>query len=110
MVYSSLNGDSGPMKITSTFTYPAGIGASCILKTPFNGTLDLMVEKANFSSINLTAQYYDHMCVNSFKKGEPLSNYVPRSGDSFEDDEWANRGKSHSFLMYVTNDFKVNRP
>lgn len=94
MVYSSLNGDSGPMKIASTFTYPAGIGASCILKTPFNGTLDLMVEKANFSSINLTAQYYDPMCVNSFKKGEPLSNYVPRSEDSFEEDEWANRGNT----------------
>ncbi|XP_041481767.1 ATP-binding cassette sub-family A member 2-like isoform X2 [Lytechinus variegatus] len=77
-IYHSQCGDAGPQQLTETFKFPAGIGASCILKTPFNGTLDLLVESANYShSVGLTGQYYDHMCEESFKKGKPLSNYVP---------------------------------
>ncbi|XP_071820131.1 ATP-binding cassette sub-family A member 2-like isoform X3 [Apostichopus japonicus] len=90
--YSSISGDVGPVKIVSSLTYPAGIGASCVLKTPFNGTLDRLVEMANFSSINLTAQYFDSMCVESFQKGKPLSNYLPRTTEADDNDGWINQG------------------
>ena len=60
------------------YRFPAGIGASCVLKTPWNGTLDRLVQSNNYSSsVNLRGKYFDKMCEESFKKGEPLSNYVP---------------------------------
>ncbi|XP_022085288.1 ATP-binding cassette sub-family A member 2-like isoform X2 [Acanthaster planci] len=77
-IYRSVDGDADPTQLTSTFRYPAGIGASCVLKTPWNGTLDRLVQSNNYSSsVNLRGKYFDRMCEESFKKGEPLSNYVP---------------------------------
>ncbi|XP_038064112.1 ATP-binding cassette sub-family A member 2-like isoform X2 [Patiria miniata] len=77
-IYRSVNGDADPTQLTSTLRYPAGIGASCVLKTPWNGTLDRLVQSNNYSSsVNLRGKYFDRMCEESFKKGEPLSNYVP---------------------------------
>ena len=61
------------------FRFPAGIGGSCVIKTPWNGTLDRLVQSNNYSSsVNLRGKYFDRMCEESFKKGEPLSNYVPK--------------------------------
>ncbi|XP_071498338.1 ATP-binding cassette sub-family A member 2-like [Diadema antillarum] len=77
-IYHSKCGDAGPQQLADTFRFPAGVGASCVLKTPFNGTLDQLVMSANYTrSVGLTAQYYDPMCKQSFRKGQPLSNYVP---------------------------------
>ena len=79
-IYRSASGDAGPTQLTATLKYPAGVGATCVLKTPFNGTLDLLVESLNYSaSVDLTEKYYDPMCKESFQKGtSPLSNYVPQ--------------------------------
>ncbi|XP_033642721.1 ATP-binding cassette sub-family A member 2-like isoform X2 [Asterias rubens] len=78
-IYRSVDGDADPTQLTATFRFPAGIGGSCVIKTPWNGTLDRLVQSNNYSSsVNLRGKYFDRMCEESFKKGEPLSNYVPK--------------------------------
>ncbi|KAM8934426.1 ATP-binding cassette sub-family A member 2 isoform 1-T1 [Pelodytes ibericus] len=72
--------DAGPQPIVNTFYLPSGIGATCVLKTAFNSTLDQLVQSLNLNSNEskmLAAQYFDAMCVDSFTQGLPLSNFVP---------------------------------
>uniref|UniRef100_A0A8C5QFN3 ATP-binding cassette sub-family A member 2 n=1 Tax=Leptobrachium leishanense TaxID=445787 RepID=A0A8C5QFN3_9ANUR len=72
--------DAGPQPIVNTFYLPSGIGATCVLKTAFNSTLDQLVQSLNLNgneSKMLAAQYFDAMCVDSFTQGLPLSNFVP---------------------------------
>ncbi|KAM4661795.1 ATP-binding cassette sub-family A member 2 [Discoglossus pictus] len=72
--------DAGPQMLVNTFYLPSGIGATCVLKTAFNSTLDHLVQTLNLNSNEskmLAAQYFDAMCVDSFTQGLPLSNFVP---------------------------------
>lgn len=64
----------------STFYLPSGIGATCVLKSAFNSTLDQQVQALNLNSNEskmLAAKYFDAMCLDSFTQGLPLSNFVP---------------------------------
>ncbi|XP_075435187.1 ATP-binding cassette sub-family A member 2 [Ascaphus truei] len=75
-----LSPDAGPQQLVNTFHLPSGIGATCVLKTAFNSTLDQLVQSLNLNSNEskmLAAQYFDAMCVDSFTQGLPLSNFVP---------------------------------
>lgn len=75
-----LSPDANPQQLVATFHLPSGIGATCVLKTPFNSTLDLLVQPLNLNSHQskmLAAKYFDAMCVDSFTQGLPLSNFVP---------------------------------
>ncbi|XP_044162592.1 ATP-binding cassette sub-family A member 2 isoform X1 [Bufo gargarizans] len=75
-----LSPDASPQMLVSTFYLPSGIGATCVLKTAFNSTLDQLVQSLNLNSNEskmLAAQYFDAMCVDSFTQGLPLSNFVP---------------------------------
>ncbi|XP_041642863.1 ATP-binding cassette sub-family A member 2 isoform X1 [Cheilinus undulatus] len=77
---SKLSPDASPQKITNTLRLPSGVGATCILKTPFNSTLDQLAQTLNPSANNsktLAARYFDSMCLDSFTQGVPLSNFVP---------------------------------
>lgn len=59
---------------------PSGVGATCVLKTPFNSTLDQLAQTLNPSANNfktLAAHYFDSMCLDSFTQGVPFSNFVP---------------------------------
>lgn len=59
---------------------PSGVGATCVLKTPFNSTLDQLAQTLNpyaNNSKTLAARYFDSMCLDSFTQGVPLSNFVP---------------------------------
>ncbi|KAM3610350.1 uncharacterized protein V6R79_002902 [Siganus canaliculatus] len=72
--------DSSPEKIINTLRLPSGVGATCVLKTPFNSTLDQLAQTLNPSANNsktLAARYFDSMCLDSFTQGVPLSNFVP---------------------------------
>lgn len=56
------------------------MGSTCVLKTPFNSTLDQLAQTLNPStddSKTLAARYFDPMCLDSFTQGVPLSNFVP---------------------------------
>lgn len=56
------------------------MGATCVLKTPFNSTLDQLAQTLNpyaNNSKTLAARYFDPMCLDSFTQGVPLSNFVP---------------------------------
>lgn len=56
------------------------MGATCVLKTPFNSTLDQLAQTLNPNandSKTLAARYFDSMCLDSFTQGVPLSNFVP---------------------------------
>ncbi|XP_070689151.1 ATP-binding cassette sub-family A member 2 [Pempheris klunzingeri] len=77
---SKLSPDSSPQKIITTLRLPSGVGATCVLKTPFNSTLDQLAQTLNPSANNsktLAARYFDSMCLDSFTQGVPLSNFVP---------------------------------
>ncbi|KAM4576304.1 ATP-binding cassette sub-family A member 2 isoform 2-T2 [Odontesthes bonariensis] len=72
--------DASPQKIINTLRLPSGVGATCVLKTPFNSTLDQLAQTLNPNANNsktLAAQYFDSMCLDSFTQGVPLSNFVP---------------------------------
>ncbi|XP_063752505.1 ATP-binding cassette sub-family A member 2 isoform X2 [Eleginops maclovinus] len=72
--------DASPQKIINTLLLPSGVGATCVLKTPFNSTLDQLAQTLNPSANNsktLAARYFDSMCLDSFTQGVPLSNFVP---------------------------------
>lgn len=72
--------DASTQKIINTLRLPSGVGATCVLKTPFNSTLDQLAQTLNPSANNsktLAAQYFDSMCLDSFTQGVPLSNFVP---------------------------------
>uniref|UniRef100_A0A7N8XI00 ATP-binding cassette sub-family A member 2 n=1 Tax=Mastacembelus armatus TaxID=205130 RepID=A0A7N8XI00_9TELE len=78
--YSKLLPDVSPQKIINTLRLPSGVGATCVLKTPFNSTLDQLAQTLNPSANNsktLAARYFDSMCLDSFTQGVPLSNFVP---------------------------------
>ncbi|XP_052335102.1 ATP-binding cassette sub-family A member 2-like isoform X2 [Oncorhynchus keta] len=78
--YSKLSPDASPQKIANTLRLPSGVGATCVLKTPFNSTLDQLAQTLNPSANNsktLAARYFDSMCLDSFTQGVPLSNFVP---------------------------------
>uniref|UniRef100_A0A8C7YRG7 ATP-binding cassette, sub-family A (ABC1), member 2 n=1 Tax=Oryzias sinensis TaxID=183150 RepID=A0A8C7YRG7_9TELE len=75
-----LSPDASTQKIINTLRLPSGVGATCVLKTPFNSTLDQLAQTLNPSANNsktLAAQYFDSMCLDSFTQGVPLSNFVP---------------------------------
>ncbi|AWP06485.1 putative ATP-binding cassette sub-family A member 2 [Scophthalmus maximus] len=77
---SKLLPDAGPQKIVDTLRLASGAGATCVLKTPFNSTLDQLAQTLNPSandSKTLAARYFDSMCLDSFTQGVPLSNFVP---------------------------------
>ncbi|XP_029685458.1 ATP-binding cassette sub-family A member 2-like isoform X3 [Takifugu rubripes] len=78
--YSKLSPDASPLKIINTLRLPSGVGATCVLKTPFNSTLDQLAQTLNPNANNsktLAARYFDSMCLDSFTQGVPLSNFVP---------------------------------
>uniref|UniRef100_A0A8C3V0I9 ATP-binding cassette sub-family A member 2 n=1 Tax=Catharus ustulatus TaxID=91951 RepID=A0A8C3V0I9_CATUS len=75
-----LSPDASPQQLVNTFHLPSGVGATCVLKTPFNNTLDQPVQTLNLNSNEtkmLAAKYFDAMCIDSFTQGLPLSNFVP---------------------------------
>ncbi|MBN3323823.1 ABCA2 protein, partial [Atractosteus spatula] len=77
---NKLSPDAGPQQIVNTLRLPSGVGATCVLKTPFNSTLDQLAQTLNPSandSKTLAARYFDSMCLDSFTQGVPLSNFVP---------------------------------
>ncbi|KAL0979073.1 hypothetical protein UPYG_G00180180 [Umbra pygmaea] len=77
---SKLSPYASPQKIANTLRLPSGVGATCVLKTPFNSTLDQLAQTLNPSandSKTLAARYFDSMCLDSFTQGVPLSNFVP---------------------------------
>lgn len=72
--------DASPQRIVNTLRLPSGVGATCVLKTPFNSTLDQLAQTLNpyaNNSKTLAARYFDSMCLDSFTQGVPLSNFVP---------------------------------
>uniref|UniRef100_A0A8C2BIA4 ATP-binding cassette sub-family A member 2 n=1 Tax=Cyprinus carpio TaxID=7962 RepID=A0A8C2BIA4_CYPCA len=77
---SKLSPDASPQRIVNTLRLPSGVGATCVLKTPFNSTLDQLAQTLNpyaNNSKTLAARYFDSMCLDSFTQGVPLSNFVP---------------------------------
>uniref|UniRef100_A0A671KV51 ATP-binding cassette sub-family A member 2 n=1 Tax=Sinocyclocheilus anshuiensis TaxID=1608454 RepID=A0A671KV51_9TELE len=78
--YSKRSPDASPQRIVNTLRSPSGVGATCVLKTPFNSTLDQLAQSLNpyaNNSKTLAARYFDSMCLDSFTQGVPLSNFVP---------------------------------
>ncbi|XP_056600911.1 ATP-binding cassette sub-family A member 2 isoform X1 [Triplophysa dalaica] len=77
---SKMSPDATPQWIVNTLRLPSGVGATCVLKTPFNSTLDQLAQTLNpyaNNSKTLAARYFDSMCLDSFTQGVPLSNFVP---------------------------------
>ena len=58
-----------------------GVGATCVLKTPFNSSIDKdSIRNLNVShhTLQLLARYYEEGCEKVFVNGIRLDNYVPQ--------------------------------
>uniref|UniRef100_A0A2K5DK59 ATP-binding cassette sub-family A member 2 n=1 Tax=Aotus nancymaae TaxID=37293 RepID=A0A2K5DK59_AOTNA len=69
--------DASPQQLVSTFRLPSGVGATCVLKSPANGSLGPTLNLSSGESRLLAARFFDSMCLESFTQGLPLSNFVP---------------------------------
>uniref|UniRef100_A0A3B4BC57 ATP-binding cassette sub-family A member 2 n=1 Tax=Periophthalmus magnuspinnatus TaxID=409849 RepID=A0A3B4BC57_9GOBI len=83
---SSQSPDASPAAIVHTLRLPSGVGATCVLRAPHNGTLDALALSLSLSlslspslpSFKAAAvQCFDRMCLDSLTPGAPLSNFVP---------------------------------
>uniref|UniRef100_G1RC37 ATP-binding cassette sub-family A member 2 n=1 Tax=Nomascus leucogenys TaxID=61853 RepID=G1RC37_NOMLE len=72
-----LSPDASPQQLVSTFRLPSGVGATCVLKSPANGSLGPTLNLSSGESRLLAARFFDSMCLESFTQGLPLSNFVP---------------------------------
>ncbi|XP_036983617.2 ATP-binding cassette sub-family A member 2 isoform X2 [Artibeus jamaicensis] len=72
-----LSPDASPQQLVSTFRLPSGVGATCVLKSPTNGSLGSTLNLSSGESRLLAARFFDSMCLESFTQGLPLSNFVP---------------------------------
>ncbi|XP_035878364.1 ATP-binding cassette sub-family A member 2 isoform X3 [Phyllostomus discolor] len=72
-----LSPDASPQQLVSTFRLPSGVGATCVLKSPANGSLGSTLNLSSGESRLLAARFFDSMCLESFTQGLPLSNFVP---------------------------------
>uniref|UniRef100_A0A9L0RWX1 ATP-binding cassette sub-family A member 2 n=1 Tax=Equus caballus TaxID=9796 RepID=A0A9L0RWX1_HORSE len=72
-----LSPDASPQQLVSTFRLPSGVGATCVLKSPTNGSLGPTLNLSSGESRLLAARFFDSMCLESFTQGLPLSNFVP---------------------------------
>ncbi|XP_044938698.1 ATP-binding cassette sub-family A member 2 isoform X1 [Mustela putorius furo] len=72
-----LSPDASPQQLVSTFRLPSGVGATCVLKSPANGSLGPVLNLSSGESRLLAAAFFDSMCLESFSQGLPLSNFVP---------------------------------
>ncbi|KAI8512473.1 ATP-binding cassette sub- A member 2 [Branchiostoma belcheri] len=73
--------DATAQELMQTVHLPSGIGATCVLKSPFNDTLSMEVIKLNLTDgakLPLTDKYFDETCRQSFVHGVRLDNYVPK--------------------------------
>lgn len=67
--------DAGPDQLIRTFLYPSGIGATCVLKSPFNTTFD--IDYLKHKNYKLLLKYFEPSCEKVFVHGLPLENFVP---------------------------------
>ncbi|XP_004390763.1 ATP-binding cassette sub-family A member 2 [Trichechus manatus latirostris] len=72
-----LSPDASPQQLVSTLRLPSGVGATCVLKSPANGSLGPTMNLSSGESRVLAARFFDSMCLESFTQGLPLSNFVP---------------------------------
>ncbi|CAI9718098.1 ATP-binding cassette sub-family A member 2-like isoform X2 [Octopus vulgaris] len=66
--------DAGPDEIIRTFYYPSGVGATCVLKSPFNISFSGSDLHKNYK---LLLKYFEDSCEKVFVHGLPLDNFVP---------------------------------
>ncbi|XP_077992841.1 ATP-binding cassette sub-family A member 2-like [Glandiceps talaboti] len=82
--------DTGVDKLLDTLHYPGGLGATCLLSSPFNSTLDGLLHTN--SSIELTSKDFNQMCQKTIPKSlrvtfpymesTPLTNLKGNQSDS----------------------------
>ncbi|ELU10178.1 hypothetical protein CAPTEDRAFT_187351, partial [Capitella teleta] len=87
--YSDLNQDIGDAtwskeargkELIRTFRMPAGVGATCLLKTPFNSSFDAAILRqinATHRNYTLLEKFFIPECRDVFVKGIALGNFVP---------------------------------
>lgn len=58
---------------------PSGVGATCVLKSPFIADFDTskLLNDTKDHNLELISAYFDPMCQSVFVPGLPLENFVP---------------------------------
>ena len=69
--YNSTSKDAIPSQILKTFHLPSGIGAACVLKSPFNSSFNNLKKHPN------TYEYFNKECERMFNPGLFVDNYLP---------------------------------
>ncbi|CAH1785688.1 unnamed protein product [Owenia fusiformis] len=70
---------TSPEALIQTLHLPSGVGATCVLKKPFNNSFDVDILKTlnTTSSFHLLQKYFEPKCQHVFERGLPLENFVP---------------------------------
>lgn len=72
--------DASASDIAATFRLASGVGATCVLRSPFNSSFDAdILRTVNFTSRSqrLLEKYFNPGCDSVFVKGLPMMNFVP---------------------------------
>ena len=74
--------DASSRAILKTFHLPSGIGATCVLKSPFNSSFihdTRITKKSRPHSFKLLSEYFNKECNSVFQPGIYLDNYIPNA-------------------------------
>jgi len=94
------NTDASTAALVRTFYLPSGLGATCVLKTPFNSSFDfdVLLSRLNDTRQNfpLIKDYFDDSCQSVFVGSQPLMNFVPPVSVAMQPLAVAQNKSSHS--------------
>lgn len=104
-LYHKWSKDALSNDLVRTLHMPSGVGATCVLKSPFNNSFDS--HKLNFSVRNfeLLSAFFEPMCQSVFVPGLPLENFVPPlpTVSPFEkDDLYTHTGRENGSWIMTT--------
>uniref|UniRef100_A0A8C5JNS6 ATP-binding cassette sub-family A member 2 n=1 Tax=Junco hyemalis TaxID=40217 RepID=A0A8C5JNS6_JUNHY len=109
-----LSPDASPQQLVNTFRLPSGVGATCVLKTPFNNTLDQPMQTLNLNS-NESKMLAPIKCTCSmqgtgFSCPSGVGGHPPQmkvvTGDILTDITGRNVSE---YLLYTSDRFRLHR-
>uniref|UniRef100_A0A8C3QEA9 ATP-binding cassette sub-family A member 2 n=1 Tax=Geospiza parvula TaxID=87175 RepID=A0A8C3QEA9_GEOPR len=106
-----LSPDASPQQLVNTFHLPSGVGATCVLKTPFNNTLDQPMQTLNLNSneskmlaCTCSMQGTGFSCPSGVGGHPPQMKVV--TGDILTDITGRNVSE---YLLYTSDRFRLHR-
>ena len=101
--FNSSSTDAKSSQLIETFHLPSGVGATCLLKAPFNSSFDhdAAIElRSHPRSFELLSRYFNEECRSVFQPGIHLDNYIP-DADVIHNASWYGKYLSCNLKKYT---------